>query len=317
MVYIFLYYQLFHQNKFDNVKEAFERFSTSDNFYPNLILVLLLMLVNWSIEALKWKSLLKEQEKISFFKSFKAVFAGLTVSIFTPNRVGEFLGRVFVLQKTNPWKAIFVTIVGSFSQLMVTLLVGFSSFIYFSYAYLIPQQIISLYVFYATVTTLGLAIALLVIFYIKVQLLYPIMEKIIPEKWKKIRLYFSVFSRFTTKKLLTVFAYSFVRYLVFTLQFVILIKTFQLPIHWFAAALLVSILFFVMSAIPTITLAELGVRGSIVIEIFKIFFIQHGVYQSSYDFGVFSASTMLWLINLALPAVLGTFFVFQFKILKE
>ena len=32
-------------------------------------------------------------------KSLMAVFSGITISIFTPNRIGEYFGRVFILKK--------------------------------------------------------------------------------------------------------------------------------------------------------------------------------------------------------------------------
>ncbi|MBE9468956.1 MAG: hypothetical protein IMY72_11655, partial [Bacteroidetes bacterium] len=55
--------------------------------------------------------------------------SGVTVSIFTPNRVGEFGGRIFVLKRKNRVSAIFATIVGSFSQLIITIVVGLISLI--------------------------------------------------------------------------------------------------------------------------------------------------------------------------------------------
>src|ERR1700746_3482957 len=55
-------------------------FSKENSVYT--LLILLLMLVNWSIEALKWKILIAPLETITFLSSYKAVLTGVTVSIF-------------------------------------------------------------------------------------------------------------------------------------------------------------------------------------------------------------------------------------------
>ena len=52
----------------------------------------------------------------------KAVFSGITVSTFTPNRIGEYGGRVFCLEKGDRIKAVFITILCSMSQLLTTVI---------------------------------------------------------------------------------------------------------------------------------------------------------------------------------------------------
>ena len=52
---------------------------------PFLALLIALMIVNWTLEAYKWKILIQHIEKISLLKSLKAIFSGITIAIFTPN----------------------------------------------------------------------------------------------------------------------------------------------------------------------------------------------------------------------------------------
>lgn len=311
--YGFLYYQLFYNERYDNILKVLDRYADSSEVKITLLVVLLLMGVNWIIEAFKWRYLMSNEERISVWKSVKAVFSGITVSIFTPNRMGEFLGRVFILKKTNHWRAIFITIIGSYSQLLVTLLVGFVSYIIFSLNYLTEEQLFSTYLFYAITTVVGCGVLVLVLLYLNVRILDPIVNRLINSRWKKVGQYFSVFSRFDTHKLVKVFLFSLLRYSVFTFQFILLLKAFEIPVTVLQGIMLITLMFFVMSAIPTVTLAELGVRGSVSIAIFKIFLEHKGLYQPEMEFGVFSASSVLWLINLALPALIGTFFIFQLK----
>src|SRR4029078_12723845 len=86
--------------------------------------VILLMIVNWSIETIKWKISVAPIQKVSFIKAFKAVLSGVSFSVSTPNRIGEYLGRVLYMDDGNRLKTISITIVGSISQLIITLLMG-------------------------------------------------------------------------------------------------------------------------------------------------------------------------------------------------
>lgn len=315
--YGFLYYQLFYKEKADHILQAINTYSGAERVIWTLAGVLLLMVVNWSIEAYKWRYLLRMEENINIGRSIKAVFAGITVSIFTPNRTGEFLGRVFILRRTNPWRAIFITIVGSFSQLMVTLVVGYIAFVIFAYQYLLNEFSLPNYLFFTIAICTGIVILLLMLLYLNVGVLDPLLQRLIRSRWRKVGQYFSVFSRFDTLKLVEVFGLSLLRYIVFSLQFILLLKAFEVPVSWLEGMMLVSVMFFVMTAIPTVTLAELGIRGSVTIGIFQIFLQDAGLFSEAVKFSVFAASSGVWLINLALPAIIGTFFVFQLRFFKK
>lgn len=315
--YGFLYHQLFFEKKADHILRAIDTYSGSERVMWSLAGVLLLMGVNWGIEAYKWRYLLHMEETINVGRSLKAVFAGITVSIFTPNRTGEFLGRVFILRRTNPWRAIFITIVGSFSQLMVTLVAGYIAFVIFAYEYLLNEFSLSNYLFFAIAIFTGVVILLLMLLYLNVGVLDPVLHRLIRSRWRKVGQYFSVFSRFDTLKLVEVFGLSLLRYMVFSLQFILLLKAFKVPVSWPEGMMLVSVMFFVMTAIPTVTLAELGIRGSVTIGIFQIFLQDAGLFSEAVKFSVFAASSGVWLINLALPAIIGTFFVFQLRFFKK
>ncbi len=315
--YGFLYYQLFRKDKLDQVLEAVNRFADIKSLYFMLTIVILMMFVNWSIEAYKWRYLLKDEEQIGFLRSLKAVFAGITVSIFTPNRVGEFLGRVFILKKAKPLRAVFITIIGSYSQLLVTLILGYIAVIYFSVQYLHHFESVPVWFFNAVALGVGLIILLLTLLYLNLSILDPLVNRLINSRWKKVGQYFSVFSRFNTATLLRVFGFSLLRYGVFTLQFLLLIQLFQVQVPWFDGFLLIALMFFTMSAIPTVTLAELGVRGSVTITLFRMYLELNQEFTPMMEFGVFSASSALWLINLALPALFGTLFIFQLRFFKK
>jgi uncharacterized membrane protein YbhN (UPF0104 family) len=106
-----------------NLAEVFSAFQ-SVNGIVYLLGVLVLMFVNWSLEAVKWKLLVHGIQPISFFKSFKAVLSGISFTLIAPNRMGEYLGRVMYMKDGNRLKTISMTVAGSISQLIITLLMG-------------------------------------------------------------------------------------------------------------------------------------------------------------------------------------------------
>ncbi|MBL4649703.1 MAG: hypothetical protein JKY03_08230 [Aureispira sp.] len=91
---------------------------------PLLLLVLILMPLNWLFETQKWLTLLRKIESISFYQALKVVLVGLSLSLFTPNRVGEYGGRVMMVSKGNRLHAVWATMVGISSQWIVLVVGG-------------------------------------------------------------------------------------------------------------------------------------------------------------------------------------------------
>ena len=92
---------------------------------------------------------------------------------------------------------------------------------------------------------------------------------------------------------------------------------FSIPVSIGDALVLVSLVFFLVTVVPTIALTELGVRGTVALYLFGLYFSKKGVYAGEYNIAVVSASTLLWIINLAIPAIAGTFFVFRLKFFRK
>ena len=92
--------------------------------YGVLVVIVLMMFLNWFLEALKWQFLISKIEKISIKRSIRAIFSGITVSSFTPNRIGEYGGRVFCLEKADRIQAVLITVIGSRAQLVTTIIFG-------------------------------------------------------------------------------------------------------------------------------------------------------------------------------------------------
>jgi len=53
-------------------------------------LVIILAFLNWGLEAKKWQVLIKNLEPLNYFVALKGVLSGVTLSLNTPNRMGEY-----------------------------------------------------------------------------------------------------------------------------------------------------------------------------------------------------------------------------------
>src|SRR5690606_25820833 len=68
-----------------------------------------------------------------FITALKSVFAGCSITMLTPNRIGEYGGRILYVKEENRISAIPLTILGGISQLIVTLIMGSAGLLYLKY----------------------------------------------------------------------------------------------------------------------------------------------------------------------------------------
>ena len=313
----FIYKQVFFKTGFPELMRSLRDDIFSPEFQRQLILVLFLMLVNWSIEAYKWKFLISKIERISFFRAFQAVLTGVSISSFTPNRIGEYFGRVFILRKASHIEGILITILGSMSQLLVTVITGTLSLLVFLPAYFPHAIYANGYIYYGLIFLVILLDLLLLGMFFNVSFLSALKEKLLRNGLKKLRLYFRVFGFFHNKELVFLIFLSFSRYVVFSFQFFLLLRMFAVPLPIFNALVLISLIYFIMAIIPTIALTELGIRGSVAVYFFGHYLSQGFPVTDGFNLGIFSASTMLWMINLGIPALAGTAFVFRLQFFRK
>ena len=101
-----------------------------------LSMVLLLMPVNWMLESRKWQFLTSSTVAITFKTSLKAVLAGLNTGFITPNRYGEFAGRIFFLPEAHRLTGVLLSFINSVSQSLVVTFFGLiGAGVYFSRFY--------------------------------------------------------------------------------------------------------------------------------------------------------------------------------------
>lgn len=277
----------------------------------SLIFVCLLSIVNWSLEAFKWHLLAGKIQKISFTRSFKGVLIGIAMGMVTIKRLGEFAGKAIVLDKGNRVDGAIINTAGTLCQLLVTLVAGLISIVV-----LIIFDNVNFNSFFSfhnlQLLMAGLSI-LATFFFIVRKRLFRFFSKF---KWfsdghKK----FLILKTVNRPEFLRLLLFSFLRYAVFMLQCFLLYKLTGLKISLPEAFLFQSIVFLFMTVMPVTTFSELAVKGGIAILVFSHIFAASIANYSGYEISLVLANGLLWLINLAIPALVGA--MLSFNLVKK
>jgi hypothetical protein len=315
--YFFLYRQVFLKRNLDEVYTVVLDFFYSPLFRQGVALLLLLMMINWGLESFKWNILIQRIEKVGLIKSFQAVLAGVSVSIFLPNRSGEYLGRVFILEKANRMEGVLITIIGSISQMIITISMGLFGFLAFYYQYMNKQSALHDYIGAGLILLVPIIVFSILLLYFNIHTVAPLLSRFFKGKWARYSHYAEIFKKYSSKDLFHVIVLSLIRYIVFSAQFYIFLRLFKVEVPFPEAMILISVIYLLMMVMPSIALTEIGIRGSLSVYMFSLYFQRAGILPDTYQLGIFAASSMLWLLNIVLPAIFGTFFVFNLKFFRK
>jgi hypothetical protein len=290
----FIYRELFEKRDFITLISNYGQRSIDQ--WPFLLTVLLLMPINWLLEAIKWKRLLSGTYKMPTSRSLAATLSGVTVSILTPNRVGEFAGKMLFVPPQFRDKAVATSLIGSLAQLVVTLLIGSVCLVFAGNASLsIPVQLIII------------AISLPLILWIYFGLGKRDNSSKFWMKYDSLKRISDSMQGLSSRTLREALLWSGLRYVVFSCQLAILLLTLsdfnESFVQWHLFYL-VPLYFLWQTAVPTIALSEIGVRGMLLGLMF-------GAWAPESD--LLLTSTLLWLINIIVPAIIGSLFLLRLK----
>ena len=128
----------------------------------------------------------------------------------------------------------------------------------------------------------------------------------LPQRFADRLAFLDAFDRHDARSLLGL---SAVRYGIFSAQFVFLVFAFAPAASWLAAAGGVALVFFAKSAIPSFTLADLGIREGAAVY----FMSALGIAAAA----AFNAAFLLFCVNLLLPSLVGLPFVLKLRLAPE
>lgn len=271
-----------------------------------LFITVVLIFVNWGLEAQKWKLLVGTVRPTSFSTAYKAVLSGVSFSVALPNRIGEYLGRMVYQPEGSRLKTISLAIVGSIAQLLVTLCAGMLGLV------LVKKELLQAYpqatiwfqfLFYG----LLFVTACIFLVYYKVSAVVSFFSR-----WLRTHHFLYLvesLQKFNGSFLSKILLLSSLRYGVFLLQYLATFYLFQVNMPPGVAMSVMSVVFLALAVIPSIALIEVGLRGEVSLRLVGLF--------SANGLGIGLTSVTIWFLNLILPALIGTLLLLNVKLLTK
>ena len=238
-----------------------------------LSIVLLLMLLNWTLEALRWKLSLSVFEKVTLVESLQIVVSGLALNWVVPFTAGDAAYRLaWQKDKYSTTSAMFIN---RGFMILITTAYGLLSIHYYSKLELQANVMLISFLLVALLGAWGLH--------------------------RYGQRFLGYFKQISGGTLLSIISISLLRYVVFVLQFYLLMSLF-LPLAP-SVQLLYGIgwIFFFKSAIPSM-LGGLGVREASALVFFA---------ETAQPELVLIPVFLIWVINTVIPSIAGLMMIWS------
>ncbi|MFM8711549.1 MAG: lysylphosphatidylglycerol synthase domain-containing protein, partial [Sphingomonadales bacterium] len=267
-------------------------------------LLVALMIVNWLIESIKWKLAVASVQQVSLFNAFKAVLSGVSISLSLPNRIGEYLGRVLYLDPARRIKAISVTVVASFSQLIVTMTMGLIGLL-LARPVMLSRGGWALQTWWIAVMATAVVVALMLLLYFNIRVFHRWLQdklNVTTSSWAvRFIKWVQALDSCNAAILRKLLSLSLLRYCVFMIQYFLAYQLFGILLEVDELFIIVSLTFLALAALPTFAAPELALRGAVGLWIANWFSLQSA--------GIVLALLLVWITNLILPALIGALLV--------
>lgn len=278
---------------------------TSGTAYALLTLSILLIPVNWGIESYKWQLITKPVEAISYRTAMKSVYSGICVGNLAPARATEFLAKILFFKVENRPTIALLHFANGMFQLCMTIFLGIAALVYklknselisHEHLWLIGGGSIALVCFCA-------------FFVIKFDKFQVWVMKRLRKKFEGQTLPY----RFNNDLIIKLFFLSFIRYVVFVVQFILILKLFYEGNLSLPLLSSIFIYFLLTTALPMFSLIEAAVRAAIALLVFAGLNIPEST--------LIISAVILWMLNIVVPSVIGYFIIikenFDFRIFKR
>lgn len=270
-----------------------------------LVVAVVLVPVNWLLETVKWRRLVRGFLRFSLGKTYAAILAGLALGMFTPSRIGEYGGRAILVEPEHNWRSVVATFVGNLAQLIVLLIGGLLGAVWFFQSVYPLDPTAFRWLLGAAV---GI-ILLLLLLYFRIERALPFLRRRLPARWTKWLSQLDQLRHYTPAELSIAFGLSLLRYLVFTGQYFLLLKFYGIPVDYPTAMAGVATIFLLHSGLPFPPVVELLARGEIALFVWGNF--------SDADLNILATTYTLFILNLAVPALLGAAVILRTDVLKS
>ena len=283
--YGYLVYFLYNFEYYSEFAERFSSWSADELLW--LLAAVALMPANYGLEAFKWYLLASPlYPALTYRKAFRGTMVGIAAGFFTPNRVGEPLGRVLDFPAGIRLRCATRSIAGSAAQGTATCLLGLAALqLWFSYGGARSS----------TLAWAGTAAALFVLLLLSLPRLA---RRFAPRAKGKTLEVISTISDISTTSWLTLLALSCARYTVYSAQLYLMMRFFLVDITPVQGLIAIPLNYLLVSVLPSVAFSEVGVRatcGTICLAPF-----------TNNVLGGALAGSAVWLVNYVLSMLIGT-----------
>lgn len=266
-----------------------------DYLFQNWQLLLLLIsmsLLNWYLEITKWQTLVSSMQSISFYQALKQSLSSHTLSLITPFKVGEYGGKALYFSKHVRKRIVLLNFIGNAAQLSVTLFFGVIGLVFFLRSFDVNVNLYKL-------RRIGYLIAFVI------AMLFVGTKVGRNNKAGYYQKALSFFKEMSWRIKVKTLALSFFRYAIFSHQFYLLLILFGIEVPYEMALILIFTMYFLATLLPVFSLFDFVIKGSIAIYLFSFLGID--------NLKIMTISTLMWVLNFALPAIVGSYFVLSYK----
>ena len=282
--FYFIYNQLASNDRLD--WDKFLILYKKNQSVAGISFILFFSFLNRFLEILKWQNLAQQVKPISITEATKQVLAALTLGVFTPVGVGEYAGKALYFEKKDAKKIVFLNLLCNGIQILAT---GFFGLI----------GMLTLGYWLWSISIILITIALLLISFLtkKIKINGYSIENLL-ERINEIP------KNIHNKNLIL----GFFRYIVFSHQYYFLFLAFDVNLPYVLLMATITTVYFLASIIPSFQFLDFALKGSLAVYFFGLLGVNEWI--------IIFVTALMWFLNIALPVIIGSYYVLKFKISK-
>lgn len=271
-----------------------------------LLPAILLMPANWIVEMMKWRMLMRPAVMLSWRRAAAGILSGITFSLFTPNRIGEYGGRILFVDARHNWHAVVASLTGSFAQNLVHITAGcIAVIVMLSFAEWMPEVAGK-----GLMVLLVLATGVLWMMYLHLPAVVRFFQRWQPPRflqnmWNSLE-HVATMRRAT---LLRAVSLALMRYVIFCMQYMLILRFCGVALPWEMLAAGVAVIFLVQTSIPLPPVVDMMARNEIGILLWAG--------AGAVELHIIAAGLAVWILNLALPALFGLVAITSVNVLRS
>lgn len=249
--------------------------------------ILVLSLLNWYFEILKWKILVSEIQKITFKTAALQSLIAHSVAVFTPNRIGDYGAKILFFKSENHHRILGLNAINNIAQMAATILFGILGFLMLN---LPTSELFS----FSQLTFVGCFLCSCLILLL-----------ILKHFFTKTMQRFQRNLKLVRQKQIQVIACSVARYLLFSHQYFLLGWALGWNLDYATAMPCIFVVYFAASLLPSIFILDSALKAGIGVYLFSLFGVPSPV--------IVAIASVMWLFNFAFPAVVGSVMMLHVK----